>query len=126
MGAENDALRQAIARLKGLKGAPSIKPSGMDKATDAASAGDKRRGRSEKLSRLTIDEERIVEAEVPHGSRFKGYEDYVVQDLILRSHVVRYRRERWLTPAGETIVAPLPAGIAGDLGPELRRFVLAQ
>jgi len=124
--AENAALRQEIARLKGLKGPPSIKPSGMEKATDAAAAGGKRRGRGGKLSRLTIDEERIVKAEVPDGSRFKGYEDYVVQDLILRPHVVRYRRQRWLTPDGRMVVAPLPAGIAGHFGPELRRFVLAQ
>jgi len=40
--------------------------------------------------------------------------------------VVRYRRERWLTPEGETIVAPLPGGIRGHFGPELRRFVLMQ
>ena len=49
----------------------------MDKATDRKPAGrkGKRRGRGGKLSRLTIDEERIVEIEVPDGSRFKGYED---------------------------------------------------
>ncbi len=32
--------------------------------------------------------------------------------------------ERWVTPSGETILAPLPAGIVGGFGPELRRFVL--
>ena len=126
--AENAALREEIARLKGLTGRPKIKPSGMDRATDPKPGGRKRkrRGRGGKLSRLTIDEERIVKAEVPDGSRFKGYEDYVVQDLILRPHVVRYRRQRWLTPDGRMVVAPLPAGIAGHFGPELRRFVLAQ
>jgi len=40
--------------------------------------------------------------------------------------VVRYRREHWLTPEGEAIVAPLPGGIRGHFGPELRRFVLMQ
>lgn len=126
--AEVAVLREEIARLKGLKGPPKIKPSGMDKATDPKPAGrnGKRRGRGGKLSRLTIDEDRIIEAEVPDGSRFKGYEDYVVQELILRPHVVRYRRQRWLTPDGRMVVAPLPAGIAGHFGPELRRFVLAQ
>ncbi len=34
----------------------------------------------------------------------------MAQELILPPHVARFRRERWLTPAGETIVAPLPAG----------------
>jgi len=39
---------------------------------------------------------------------------------------VLFRRQRWQTPSGETIVAPLPAGIKGHFGPELKRFVLAQ
>ena len=46
--------------------------------------------------------------------------------LILRPHVIRYRRERWITPDGRTVVAALPAGTVGHFGPELRRFVLAQ
>ena len=101
----------------------------MDKAPTDAKPADKkgkRRRRGGKLSRLTIDEDRIIEACVPDGSRFKGYEDYVVQELIPRPHVVRYRRQRWLSPDGRMVVAPLPAGIAGHFGLGLRRFVLAQ
>ncbi len=128
--AENAALRDEIARLKGLKGRPVVKPSGMEKK-----AGERRRTKARrkqgrrggKNARLRIDEERVVAvAAVAAGSRFKGYEDYVVQDLLIRPHTVRYRRERWVTPDGGQVVAPLPAGIAGHFGPELRRFVLAQ
>jgi hypothetical protein len=132
--AENAALRRAVAELraevaaiKGVKGRPELKPSGMEKATEPGPPGKGRGGaKARKAGRLTVDEERVVEAEVPAGSRFKGYEDFLVQDLVLRPHVTRLRRERWLTPDGRTVTAPMPAGIVGHFGPALRRFVLAQ
>src|SRR5436853_3677445 len=83
--AENAALKRAIAErraevatLKGVKGRPEVKPSGMEKATEPEPARRGRGGaRARKVGRLTIDEERVVEAEAPAGSRFKGYEDFL-------------------------------------------------
>jgi hypothetical protein len=126
--AENAALREEIARLKGLKGRPSIKPSGMEQASEPKppTGGGKRRGRGGKQMRRVAIEDRVLTAEVPAGSRFKGYESFLIQDLVLRPVAIRYRRERWVTPDGRTVVAPLPPGIDGHFGPELRRFVLAQ
>ena len=68
----------------------------------------------------------MLRVEHPKGSQFKGYEPYQVRDLVMTARVVRYRRERWLTPQGEAIVAPLPGGIRGHFGPELHRFVLME
>ena len=129
--AEIAALRAENRRLKGLSGPPDIKPSGMAKKArsrakaKAGRAANKARRRAKK-GRVAIDEKRVVEADAPAGSRFKGYEDYLVQDLICRPHTVLLRRERWQTPAGAYVVAPLPAGTRGHFGPELRRFVLVQ
>ena len=121
------AQRDEIARLKGLKGRPPIKPSGMENATGLKRGGKrvKRRRRGKVTSRV-VPETEVLRVAHPTGSQFKGYEPYQVQELVLTARVVRYRRERWLTPQGETIVAPLPGGIRGHFGPELRRFVLMQ
>jgi hypothetical protein len=120
-------LRDEVARLKGLNGRPPIKPSGMENATSPKPGGKRarRRGRGKAAPRVNV-EEQILKAEVPAGSRFKGHEDFVVQELELRVRVIRYRRERWVTPDGRTVIAPLPPGVRGHVGPELRRFVLAQ
>jgi Transposase IS66 family len=126
---ENQALRDEVARLKGLPPRPPSRPSGMEKATELGAVGKAtkrpRRRRGAKRDRDAVTAERVLKATVPAGSRFKGYEDYLVRELHLSAEVIRYRRERWRTPAGETVVAPLPAGTVGGFGPELRRFILA-
>lgn len=124
--ADNQALKDEIAHLKKLPPRPPIRPStpsGMEKASGVSPGKGKRRRRGAKRDR--VSREVVVKAAAPAGSRFKGYETILVRDLVLAAEVVRYRRERWVTPAGETIMAPLPAGIVGGWGPSLRRFILA-
>lgn len=123
------AQRDEIARLKGGPGRPNIKPSGMERASEPKpppASGGGPRPQGGKTSKLSIHEELTIKAAPPPGSRFKGYAHFVVQNLVIRPHVVNFCRERWLTPSGEVIAAPLPDGINGHFGPELRRFVLAQ
>jgi hypothetical protein len=86
----------------------------------------KRRGRGGKQRRRVAIEDRVLSAAVPAGSRFKGYESFLIQDLFFgRSPFATGASAGW-TPDGRTVVAPLPAGIDGHFGSELRRFVLAQ
>jgi hypothetical protein len=119
------AQREEIARLKGLKGRPALKPSGMEKASEPKPPSSPKGRRGPVTPRVAV-EDQVIEVTVPLGSRFQGYADFLVQDLVLRARCIRYRRERWLTPDGQLVVAPLPGGVDGHFGPELRRFVLAQ
>jgi len=126
---EVQALKDEIARLKGLPPRPKFKgkPSGMEQATSPGSgdAGRSKRRRGSKRAKLTVMAEVVVKATTPAGCRFLGYEDIIVQDLRITVETVRYRKERWAGPLGERIIAPLPAGILGGYGPELRRFIAA-
>src|SRR3954468_10300658 len=120
----NQALKDEIARLKHLPPRPPFKSSGMEKSSQPRPGGPGRcPGRGAKRDRVT--REVTLRVEVPAGSRFKGYKTVVHRDLVLAAEVVRYKRERWVTPEGQTLIAPLPAGIVGGYGPGVRRFCLA-
>jgi len=129
---ERQAVEDELARLKRPPPRPPIKPSGMDEATEAKGpeGGGEKGGRSTqrrggRLDELTIGATVAASAQAQAGSRHKGYEDIVVEDLSLTPTATRCRRERWETPDGETIVAELDPGIVGGYGPHLHRLVLA-
>jgi hypothetical protein len=125
-------LEDEIARLKGLKARPRIAPSALERPPRPPRDPKAKRPGSAKRSKtalLTITEEVVVPLpDVPPEAAFKGYEDFVVQDLILQPRVIRYRRERWLTPEGQSLIAPLPAGVlpGSHFGPDLICFILHQ
>jgi len=134
---EIQSLRDEIARLKGQKPKPQIKPSLLEKPTSDKGRGGKensgKRPGSDKRSKtadLTIHDTQVLKVEnVPRGSTFKGYEDFTVQGLIIAVHNVLYRRERWVTAEGESLVAPLPDEVeilGGHFNRTLICFVLYQ
>jgi hypothetical protein len=125
-------LEDEIARLKGLKSRPRIAPSALEtpprppRDPKAKRPGSAKRS---KTAQLTITEETVLRVpDVPEGAVFKGYVDFVVQDLILQPRVIRYRREHWMTPDGRSLVAPLPAAVlpGSHFGPDLIGFILHQ
>jgi hypothetical protein len=128
---EHQAVKDELARYKKLPPRPPQKPSGMEKATDRAEigagetkAGGSTRRRGSNLDKLKIDRTVVVKADAPKGSRFKGFEDIVIQDVAFHRLVTCYRRERWLTPDGRTVIAPLAPEIVGGYGPHLHRLIL--
>jgi hypothetical protein len=133
-----ELLKDEIRILKGGKKRPRFKPSKMDEGTepsgakDAQGEQDKRRPGSDKRSKtaeLVIHDEQTVQPKrrIPKGSRFKGYREVVIQDLVIRAHNIRYRLARWLTPAGEYLIGELPAHLAEHhFGATLRSYLLYQ
>jgi hypothetical protein len=128
-------LKDEIAVLKGEKKRPRFKPSKLDEKAGEGPRGDgskaaKRPGSEKraKTAELNIHEERTIAPElIPAGSRFKGYQDYVVQDLVICPHNTRYRLERWQTPEGQYVIGQLPEPVRGQhFGPTLRSFILYQ
>ena len=125
-------LEDEILRLKGLKTRPVIAPSPLERPPrPPREPGQKRPGSAKrsKTAQLVITHEVVVPlADVPPGSAFKGYEDFVVQDLEIRPRVTRYRRERWRGPDGRNLVAPLPEGVRPEshFGSTLISFIISQ
>jgi hypothetical protein len=84
-------LREEIARLKGLKGRPNIKPSGMEKGPPAPKPEKpgKQRGRGKVTPRVKVEEE-VIRVEIPLGSIFKGHEPVLAQDLVISATATCY------------------------------------
>src|SRR3712207_8861345 len=75
LSAETQALRDEVARLKGLPPRPPSRPSGMEKATSRGTGkggGRSRRRRGAKRDRDAGHAEGVVKAAGPAGSRCKG------------------------------------------------------
>lgn len=125
-------LQDEVATLKGLKPRPTIRPSTLEAPTPKPRDPAQKRPGSDKRpknAQLTVHREVLVPLpNPPAGAVFKGYEDYLVQELVLHAEVIRYRRERWQLPDGSSRLAPLPADVLpGDhFGPVLQSFVLDQ
>ena len=130
-------LKDEINILKGEKKRPVFKGSKLDKNTEpdtdesSGLVSKKRPGscKKSKTKKLMIHEDKVIkpDAPVPRGSRFKGYRNFVVQDLKIESHNIRYRLEHWVTPQQESITGQLPPDLNNQhFGPHLISYILYQ
>jgi len=128
-------LRDEIALLKGQKPRPDIQPSLLEAPRSKAPApeGSKRPGSAKrpKTAELHIHQEvRLHPEGLPAGATFRGYEPYVVQELVIHNDNTRYLRARYDLPGGGSVLAPFPAGVlpveGGHFGANLIAYILDQ
>ena len=108
---------------------PKFRPGGGDPNSRSGkpghAAGEDRSNIANKLTPQKIEQEiRIPAIGVPEGSRFKGYQDYSVQELEIIPKDVIYKLEVWQVPDGAIIRAILPQEVQGShFGHKLRALL---
>jgi hypothetical protein len=131
---EVQRLRDENNRLKGEQGKPDIKPNTpRAAATDHSSERERHTpqpwSKGRKIALLTVDREEVCTidpATLPPDAVFKGYDDVIVQDLILQTDTIRFRKEKFYAKStGKSYLASLPPGYQGAFGPGVRSLALA-
>jgi hypothetical protein len=132
--AENQALRDELARRKGEQAKPAIRPAVAPTSPQDYSSERERRAATPRPPRPPRAARRIARVEtlpldrasLPRDARFKGYTRVVVQELVLHAETICFRRAKYYAPStGQTYLAPLPPGYQGRFGPALKQFVLS-
>jgi len=118
-----ELLKEEINRLKGHKNKPKIKPSKMENGKN--NKGNAKRNANSMNRKALKKEDVVIKApNIPDGSRFKGYQNYRIQELVIEAKLVNYHLERWQLPDGQCITAKLPDEIKGyHFGPVLRSYI---
>ncbi len=142
---ENAKLRDEIRHLKKLKGQSRFRPNKKEPEASISKSDDKtenekpasgsnstppkskrpkkeERGRTAKPTAVT---DKICQIDgVESNWQKKGYRYFTHIDVEMQFTATRYRREVWRTPAGKTVIAPLPAHVKGHFGSNLTALTL--
>ena len=129
---ENQRLRDENNRLKGEQGKPDILPNKRPPATNHSSEEERHKERphqkGRKVDQITIDRTedcRVDRAILPKDAELKGYEPVVVQDLVLRTDNVLFRKEKWYAAStSRSYLAELPPGYDGEYGPNVKALAI--
>lgn len=132
--ADIQRLRDEVNRLKGEQGQPKIKaktpkPPPADHSSEKERRKPRQRHKRSKKAAIEINREQVVEvnrARLPADAEFKGYEDVVVQDILLKTDNVCFHKQKYYAPStGQTYLARLPQGYDGQFGPGVKALTVA-
>jgi hypothetical protein len=135
--AEKQKLRDENSLLKGEQGQPDIKASQKKKRTDISSERERkeRKPPAEKKSKakkhkIKVDRIKICPVdkdELPEDAQFKGHQSLIVQDIIIKTDNVEYKKEVYYSPSQkQTYIGELPPHVEGEFGPGVKTFVYTQ
>jgi hypothetical protein len=89
----------------------------------------KKRNRKAKLPEIKIDREQkcpVDKGKLPEDAEFNGYEEKVVQDLIIKTDNVKFLRESYYSPSlQKTYLGDVPEGYEGEFGPHINSHIVA-
>jgi len=131
---ENQKLRDENNLLKGEQGKPNVRGKKKGDQGDVSSESErKKREKKEKRKpktkkdKIKIDRTEICkvnQSELPNDAEFKGYETIVVQEILIITDNVEYKREKYYSPSeNKTYLGELPIGVKGEFGPGVRSLV---
>jgi len=131
--AENQKLRDEINLLKGEQGKPAIRGGGK-KAKDISSEKDRKKRRKKKKRKskakkhkIKIDRTekcKVDRDELPEDAEFKGYESVIVQEILITTDNVEYKKEVYYSPSqNRTYIGKLPVGVKGEFGPGVKSLI---
>lgn len=139
--AELQQLRDEVNRLKGEQGKPDIKPNKnnnkddissederkkaeadaqkeTDNNTENTASNKKKRRRKPKLSTIKIDQVQDCSFDktgLPDDLIFKGYDELVIQDIVIKTNNIKYRLPVYYSPSeNKRYRAELPEGVQGQ------------
>ena len=123
---EIQSCKNEISTLKGEKGKPNIKPpSKNDKDDNINPPQRKSWSKGSKIDKINIDREETIKIDrnsLPSDAQFKGYEEIIIQELIIKTDNVLYKCEKFYSPSEKkTYIAQLPNELKDtEFGPNIK------
>jgi len=130
----NQKLRDENNLLKGEQGKPNVLGNKKKDQGDVSSERDRkeREEKGEKKSKAKVDRVKIDrieicevdKSELPPDAEFKGYETVVVQEIVITTNNIAYKKEKYYSPSeNKTYLGKLPIGVNGEFGPGIKALV---
>jgi hypothetical protein len=107
---EIQRLKDEINRLKGEQGKPKF--------------GD-RKPRRDVSSKRNLQKKKKNKSELPDDAVFKGYQETVVQDIVVKTDNINFKKEVYYSASQKkTFIGKVPAGYEGEFGPGIKSHIL--